>query len=98
MAKEIEDLPANELVIMNPVLHRAFCSLGCEPACHECGADLQPGTVFQLVTISCEDEQTTDVMLCGKCETYQLGREKKTRPKGKGCFRVGGKVVLELNT
>jgi|JI10StandDraft_1071094.scaffolds.fasta_scaffold34252_8 hypothetical protein len=91
----IRDIPANEIVTMSTNLHRAFCSQGCEPACHGCSKSLPPGSQFQLATLENKTAKSVDVMLCEMCKPSSELAE-RIRPSGQGCFRVNGEVEIHL--
>lgn len=91
----ISDIRSDTIQPMTSDLYRAFCSLGCEPACHGCDCMLSPGRMFQLASVENEKNTSIDVMLCDKCEPSQDVAE-RVRPSGQGCFRVGGKVSLHV--
>lgn len=46
----IEEIPADQVVVMTDQLHRSFQANGCNPCCHSCGAWIKPNELFQLVT------------------------------------------------
>lgn len=48
---EIEEIPANEIVVMTEFWHRAFNAVGCNPKCHSCYKLLPSGTKFKLSTV-----------------------------------------------
>lgn len=47
----IEEIPADQVVIMNEYWHRAFNAAGCDPACHCCWNKIQIGVPFKLGTV-----------------------------------------------
>lgn len=78
----IENIPANELVVMTEAMHRLFTVGGCDPTCHGCHKKLKIGKPFKLAEITkanLKDAQARlwpdffkskklhEVMLCEKC-------------------------------
>src|SRR5882757_6464214 len=47
----VEEIPADQLVIMNEYWHRAFNAAGCDPGCHCCRKPIPIGDIFKLATI-----------------------------------------------
>lgn len=47
----VEEIPSDELVIMDSEWHRVFNAAGCDPACHNCGKYIKVGDKFKLSTI-----------------------------------------------
>lgn len=48
----VEQIPANELVVMTPELYQEFCQGGCVPACHFTNEWINIGDQFHLCTIN----------------------------------------------
>jgi len=48
----VEEIPADELVVMTDLWHRAFNAAGCNPQCHGCYKYLKIGDKFKLATIN----------------------------------------------
>ena len=69
---EIDDIPADEEVILTATMDRAFKVLGCDPTCHCCEEEINIGDVFKLACVDNEDE-----MLCAKCTPEQLIAKQK---------------------
>ncbi len=75
----IEDIPADQDIIMTTLIHRAFSTGGCKPCCHGCGKWIEPNSIFKLTTCKTyvkadgtnqdlnRDIETREVMLCDKC-------------------------------
>lgn len=49
--EEIENIPADELIVMSAIFHRAFNAAGCDPMCHCCQTMIPVGAKFKLATI-----------------------------------------------
>jgi hypothetical protein len=49
---KVEEIPSNEIVIMNPDMHRLFNAGGCDPMCHCCFRSLKVNEKFKLSTIT----------------------------------------------
>ena len=47
----VETIPADELIEMTEVFHRAFNASGCDPMCHCCENKIPVGDKFKLSTI-----------------------------------------------
>src|ERR1700685_2714626 len=75
----IEEIPADQVVIMNKYWHRAFTAAGCDPECHCCFKSIKPGGKFKLATVETiqkydvanntqgRELTTREVMLCDEC-------------------------------
>lgn len=48
---KVEDVPANELVIMTPELYQEFCIGGCIPMCHLTLKPIKMGEKFKLASV-----------------------------------------------
>src|SRR5688500_7771339 len=103
----IEEIPADQLIEMTPLLHRLFNAGGCDPACHGCWNKIPVGEKFKLSTLKLaqstgtgfELSESKEVMLCENCqpENVQENQNKKTEYKALGCFRVNGKIAKHLS-
>ncbi len=67
---EIDDIPADEEVVLTATLDRMFKAAGCDPTCHCCENALDIGDTFKLACVDVDDQ-----MLCANCTTEDL-REK----------------------
>lgn len=56
----VEEIPADELVLMTEPFHRAFKSCGCDPACHCCENPIVVGKTFKLATVDEAEEISTN--------------------------------------
>ncbi len=82
----VEQIPANEVVEMTDLLHRAFRAGGCDPICHCCCKRLDAGSRFHLATVETHKKEgtansgisrwaaheTREVMLCADCDVAKL--------------------------
>lgn len=103
---KIEEIPADEVVEMTPLFHRAFSAVGCNPHCHCCWKELPIGSMFKLATMepgtsgfARGHDKPTDVMLCKKCTPKKFAKQTKEEYEAKqkaggGCFRINGKIVM----
>lgn len=88
----IEEIPADEVIVMTSVLHRAFKAGGCAPMCHFCLKDLEIGKHFKLATVEGSTSSnlshidypanysttiTKEVMLCDVCTAKQYNKRTK---------------------
>lgn len=105
----IEEIPSDQMVIMNEYWHRAFNAAGCDPACHSCHRSISIGIGFHLATVErywTKDHQvrnedgTTEVMLCAMCTADGFikkivdAKESIRRTSGNAvCFRINGKII-----
>ena len=64
---EIDQIPADQTVVMTATLERAFKAAGCDPTCHCCQAEITIGEAFKLAMIDATDE-----MLCDNCTPHKL--------------------------
>lgn len=48
----VAEIPADQVIEMTEVLHRAFKAGGCAPVCHCCCKQLVPSTQFHLATVA----------------------------------------------
>lgn len=97
----IEEIPSDQIVIMNDYWHRAFNSAGCNPECHCCNMAIKVGMGFRLATVEQHgwktnqvhnEDGTTEVMLCGLCtaDTYAKKLAKYRDDVHKEVVRTGG--------
>lgn len=69
----LDNIKADEVVIMTGILYRLFSAAGCEPTCHCCSRDLRLGIKFKLSTMPIDPERgEREVMLCTKCTVAGL--------------------------
>lgn len=108
---DISEIPADEVVEMTELLRRTFKAAGCIPQCHACLKSLLIGDEFKLATYTRVKDISREVMLCDTCtpadiEPMAVARQPRLTPlpprkhisergRGKGCFRVDGKIVLD---
>lgn len=90
---KVNEIPANELVEMTPVLYQEFCQGGCVPACHFTNEWINIGDKFTLTTIQewigkmwddTFETEERDVMLsvgvtAEQYNEWQLNQYKKAR-------------------
>ena len=63
----LDDIEADEMVVMTNTIHRLFMVAKCDPACHCCRNDINIGHTFCLA-----EYKDRDVMLCEKCTVKDL--------------------------
>ena len=83
----VAEVPADQVIEMTEVLHRAFKAGGCAPICHCCCKALKPGSRFHLATVETRldpkttansgislyaETQTREVMLCADCDVAKV--------------------------
>ncbi len=83
----VAEIPADEVVEMTPLLHRAFKAGGCAPICHCCCKRLTPGKFFHLATVETflshkktansgisrhASSESREVMLCAECDVAKM--------------------------
>lgn len=98
---KVEEIPANELVIMTPELYQEFAQGGCVPACHLTHNWINIGDKFKLSTVphwsmtgsTYGHETTIDVMLAenSTVEAYnkKMAKEIKNAKKRKEALTKG---------
>lgn len=79
---KIDDIPADETVVMTSALIRLFKIEGCDPACHCCEHVIESGEEFTLAQIKTVEwyrgqEETDDEMLCESCTPEMLMESRK---------------------
>lgn len=102
----VEQIPADETVVMTEFWHKAFNAAGCDPACHICYEKIAVGSKFKLATVknavapkgtnNKTNITTKEVMLCDDCnvEKYNDKQEKIAKHESTlGCFRINGKII-----
>ena len=52
---KVEDIPADEIIVMTDLLHRIFNTCGCNPMCHCCNIMIKVGDKFKLATVEKTD-------------------------------------------
>lgn len=92
----VEEIPANEVVIMTDFWHRSFNAAGCNPACHCCDRLITVDDKFKLgITSTFRNypsiktgeyeryDNNIDVMLCDKCtvKKYETQLVKKYKER-----------------
>lgn len=81
----IDDIPANEVIVMTEIMERLFKVANCDPACHCCRETIEVGAKFKLSTAMVRTSYNApslkserDIMLCDNCDTDKLiAREKR---------------------
>lgn len=87
----IEEIPADQVILMTDTWHRAFEAGGCSPMCHCCFKELLPNDMFKLATVNTFDTKssansgisaaactiTKEVMLCDVCTVEKMNKMTK---------------------
>lgn len=107
---EIEDIPADQTLVMTENWIRAFKSHGCAPMCHCCMKRLAADDKFKLATVETYDRDTSnsginvwattdtrEVMLCDSCSVDKFNKMTKSARKKYEKFREEGGGCFRVN-
>ncbi len=82
----LDDIPADEVVILTEQLDRAFRAVRCVPTCHCCGVPILIGDKFKLAMTETVDAPglssrwhggAKDEMLCERCTPEKLLKKRQ---------------------
>jgi hypothetical protein len=76
---KVEEIPANELVVMTPELYQQFAQKGCVPKCHLTGKWINMGDKFKLTTIDTHSHDGN--ILYGMMKTIDVMLAENSDPK-----------------
>lgn len=78
----LDDIPADEILVLTEQLARLFRAKDCEPTCHCCYEPIKVGETFKLAMVDAPVSALSgrDVMLCDKHSVADLiARREKDR-------------------
>lgn len=99
----LEEIPADEIVVLSAQLNRAFRSVGCQPGCHCCKKSIDVGDEFKLAMVEQVEAaglssrmrgEPRDEMLCTDCTPAKLLRKRR---KAKRDWEAAGRGYSRLH-
>ena len=82
----LNDIPADEIIVLSAQFDRAFRAVGCTPSCHCCRTSLEIGDKFKLAMVEQVEAaglssrmrgEPRDEMLCTDCTPAKLLRKRR---------------------